>query len=383
MHTQILLYRSLTRATLLPLRHVRWSSDSAALRTRRILSAIQPTGALHLGNYLGSVKNWVDLQGQRAEPGDDRLFALADLHALTMPKDPKVLRDDIRQMAAALLACGIDPAKSTLFRQSSVPEHTQLNWIIQCLMPMGWLNRMTQWKSKFLAKKGAAATKANGDASLNAFDIADSRLCLGLFAYPSLQAADIILYQATHVPVGEDQQQHLELTRYTAALLNKTVKQDLFPSPQTIFTPTKRVMSLRHPDKKMSKSDPTPMACIFLTDSPEEVLRKVRKAVTDSISVPSFDPANRPGVSNLVTIYAALANKTTDQVCQMYQESTTQVFKQELADVIIETLRPIQANLQRIERDPHYLDQVLNAGAQKAREIAHTNYQQFAQLMGL
>ncbi|KAJ1972747.1 Tryptophan--tRNA ligase, mitochondrial [Dimargaris xerosporica] len=381
MRARTLLNCSLTRATLHTFRHVRWASDSAALRPRRIFSAIQPTGALHLGNYLGSVKNWVDLQDHRAEPNDHRLFALADLHALTMPKDPKVLRNDIRQMAAVLLACGIDPAKSTLFRQSSVSEHTQLNWIIQCLMPMGWLNRMTQWKSKFLAKKSTVT--ANGNASLNAFDIADSRLCLGLFAYPSLQVADIILYQATHVPVGEDQQQHLELTRYAAALLNKTIKQDFFPSPQTIFTPTKRVMSLRHPDKKMSKSDPTPMACIFLTDAPDEVLRKVRKAVTDSISVPSFDPVNRPGVSNLVTIYAALANKTTDEVCQMYQASNTQVFKQELADVIIETLRPIQANLERIGQDPHYLDQVLNAGTQRAREIAHANYQQFAQLMGL
>ncbi|KAJ1925149.1 Tryptophan--tRNA ligase, mitochondrial [Tieghemiomyces parasiticus] len=348
---------------------------------QRVLSGIQPTGSPHLGNYLGSISNWVRLQ-QSVNPSTaavDRcrlVFSIADLHAVTIPQDPVALRQDIRHMAAVILASGLQPDRCVLFRQSQIYEHAMLSWLFQCLTPMGWLNRMTQWKSKLQQKRGEAAQVEN-------FDIGKSGLCLGLFAYPTLQAADILLYKGEIVPVGEDQIQHIELARDTALLANKTVKQDVFPLPRALLTPTKRIMSLRDPTRKMSKSDPSVMARISVDDDPDTIRLKIRKATTDSISVPSFDPVGRPGVSSLLEIYSALDGRTIDQLCTAYQTANTQQFKQDLADVVVEKLAPIRHELVRIEKDPAYLDAVLDDGAVQAREIASANYREFARLMGL
>ncbi|KAJ1653543.1 Tryptophan--tRNA ligase, mitochondrial [Dispira simplex] len=347
-----------------------------------IFSGIQPTGTLHLGNYLGSIQNWIALQRQHGTLDSNTksrplLFSVVDLHALTLPQDPQQLRQDIRNMATMLLACGLDHRRCVLFRQSQVPEHAQLHWLLSCLTPMGWLNRMTQWKSKLQAKKGNALQ------NLASFDIAQSGLCLGLFAYPTLQASDILLYRATHVPVGEDQLQHLELARGTAELANRTVQHSVFPLPQALLTPSKRIMSLRQPQNKMSKSDPNPMSRIQLDDPPEVIRSKVRKAVSDSISVPSYDPVERPGVSNMVEIYASLSGLTVEQVCAQYATSNTQQFKQALAEVIIEALGPIQRELARLQAEPGHVDGVLRDGAQQARELASVTYREFADRLGL
>ncbi|KAJ1976032.1 Tryptophan--tRNA ligase, mitochondrial [Dimargaris cristalligena] len=350
----------------------------------RIFSGIQPTGSLHLGNYLGSIRNWLNLQQAATAAQLDSvqaqrklIFSIVDFHALTQPQDPTQLRSDIRQMAATILASGLDPERCILFRQSHVAEHTQLAWPLQCLTPMGWLNRMTQWKSKLQTKRGLT------DRQLQNFDIAQSGLCQGLFAYPVLQAADILLYRANLVPVGEDQLQHIELARDIAALANKTVQQMFFPLPRAVLTPTKRLMSLRDPARKMSKSDPQPLSRISLTDTPEEIHAKIRRAVTDSISQPTFDPELRPGVSNLLEIYSGMTDLSVAEITQLHAQSNTQQFKEALAEVVVAKINPIRTELVRLQTDPEYLDSVLAQGADRAREIASVNYRQFGELMGL
>jgi tryptophanyl-tRNA synthetase len=252
----------------------------------RVLSGVQPTGNLHLGNYLGAIRNWVGLQDSH-----ECLFMLADLHAITVPQNPADLTRNTRETAAAYIACGIDPKRSAIFPQSAVTMHAELAWILNCHTPLGWLNRMTQFKEKSGKNKEAAP--------------------VGLYAYPVLMAADILGYHATHVPVGEDQKQHLELARDIAGAFNRAYGEEFFPLPEPLIMPTAaRIMSLRDGSKKMSKSDPSDYSRITLTDDADAIAKKIRKATSDSIEGVTYDPEGRPEVANLLTIYGALTNST-------------------------------------------------------------------------
>ena len=329
-----------------------------------IFSGIQPTGIPHLGNYLGALRNWLDLQ-TTAGPQDRLFFSIVGLHAITMPQSPRQLWAERRDMMATLLAIGLDPERSTIFHQEQVHQHAELGWVLNCLAPFGRLQRMTTWK----AKLATAQTD-------------ESHLALGLFAYPVLQAADILLYRATHVPVGEDQVQHLELSRDLADLFNRTYKSRFFPLPQHLITPTKRVLSLRDPASKMSKSAPDANSRILLTDTPADVHRKVRRAVTDSDVPISYDPATRPGVSNLLSILHALHPGQGDMHALAQSIPSALALKNQVTEAVVETLRPIQDNLHRIAQDPAYLDQVERSGREKAEQVAQANMQRVRQLVG-
>ena len=314
----------------------------------RVVSGIQPTGDLHLGNLLGAILRWVRMQDEA-----ECLFFLADLHALTVDTDPEQLRKSVREMAAALIASGIDPAKSIVFAHSAVPAHAELAWILGCTARMGWLNRMTQWKDK--------AGKNREGASL------------GLFAYPVLQAADILLYQATHVPVGEDQKQHVELTRDIAIKFNTDFDVDLFvpPEPYIGGGTAARVMSLRDGKAKMSKTDPSDMSRINLTDSDELIAQKLRKAKTDPEPLPD-DPAaldGRPEAKNLVGVYGAVTGESVEQVLARFAGQGFGAFKPVLADAVIALVAPLRARLEQFRADPAELDRILAAGAERAAEL--------------
>ncbi|HEY0627836.1 MAG TPA: tryptophan--tRNA ligase [Sphingomicrobium sp.] len=315
----------------------------------RVVSGIQPTGDLHLGNLLGAILRWVRMQDEA-----DCLFFLADLHSLSDHIDPKVRRASVREMAAGLIASGIDPAKSTLFAQSAVPAHAELCWILNGTARMGWLNRMTQWKDKAGKNREAAS--------------------VALFDYPVLQAADILLYQATHVPVGEDQKQHIELTRDIAVKFNNDYEVELFlpPEPYIGGGTAARVMSLRDGSMKMSKSDPSEQSRIHLTDDNDTVALKIRKAKTDPDPLPD-DPAlldGRPEAKNLVGIYAAITGETVEQVLQRFAGQGFGAFKPALAEATIALLTPLRERLLELRRDPAQLDAILQAGAEKAAELA-------------
>jgi len=314
----------------------------------RVVSGIQPTGDLHLGNLLGAILRWVRMQDEA-----QCLFFLADLHALTVDVDPEQLRKSVREMAAALIASGIDPAKSIVFAHSAVPAHAELAWILGCTARMGWLNRMTQWKDK--------AGKNREGASL------------GLFAYPVLQAADILLYQATHVPVGEDQKQHVELTRDIAIKFNTDFDVDLFvpPEPYIGGGTAARVMSLRDGKAKMSKTDPSDMSRINLTDGDELIAQKLRKAKTDPEPLPD-DPAaldGRPEAKNLVGVYGAVTGESVEQVLARFAGQGFGAFKPVLADAVIALVAPLRARLEQFRADPAELDRILAAGAERAAEL--------------
>jgi tryptophanyl-tRNA synthetase len=313
----------------------------------RVVSGIQPTGGLHLGNLLGAILRWVKMQDEA-----ECLFFLADLHALTVDVEPNELRSNIREMAAALIASGIDPAKSLIYRQSAIPAHAELCWILNGTARMGWLNRMTQWKDK--------AGKNREGASV------------GLFAYPVLQAADILLYKATHVPVGEDQKQHVELTRDIAIKFNSDFDVDLFVPPEPLIgSATARIMSLRDGSSKMSKSDPSEMSRIHLTDSDDEIAQKIRKAKTDPEPLPDNPDAleGRQEARNLVGIYAAVSGESVEQVLQRFAGQGFGAFKPALADVLIALLAPLRARLDEFRRDPAELDRILAEGAARATEL--------------
>jgi tryptophanyl-tRNA synthetase len=314
----------------------------------RVVSGIQPTGGLHLGNLLGAILRWVRMQDEA-----ECLFFLADLHALTIDLDPAELSSNVREMAAALIASGIDPRKSVLFRQSAVPAHSELCWILNGTARVGWLNRMTQWKDK--------AGKNREGASV------------GLFTYPVLQAADILLYRATHVPVGEDQKQHVELTRDIAIKFNNDFDVELFVVPEPFIGggTTARIMSLRDGKVKMSKSDPSEMSRIHLTDSDDEIAQKIRKAKTDPEPLPDDTDAleARPEAKNLVGIYAAVTGDTIEQVLGRFAGQGFGAFKPALADVLIELIAPIRARLDELRRDPAELDRILADGAARASDI--------------
>ncbi len=317
----------------------------SADRSMRVVSGIQPTGGLHLGNLLGAILRWVRMQEEA-----ECLFFLADLHALTVDVDPKELRSNIREMAAALLASGIDPAKSILFQQSAIPAHAELAWILQCTARMGWLERMTQFKEKSGKHK--------------------ERSSVGLFTYPVLQAADVLLYRATHVPVGEDQKQHLELARDIAQKFNNDFDVELFtlPEPYIPSGAAARVMSLRDGNAKMSKSDPSDMSRINLTDTEDEIAQKIRKAKTDPEPLPD-DPAllqARPEAKNLVGIYAAITNETVEQVLGRFAGQGFGAFKPALADVLVALLKPLRSRFQELRNDPAALDRLLAEGSARA-----------------
>jgi len=315
----------------------------------RVVSGIQPTGDLHLGNLLGAILRWVRMQDEA-----ECLFFLADLHALTVDVDPSELRSNVREMAAALIASGIDPKRSVLFAHSAVPAHPELAWILGCTARMGWLNRMTQWKDK--------AGKNRESASL------------GLFAYPVLQAADILLYQATHVPVGEDQKQHVELTRDIAIKFNNDFDVELFVPPEPFVGggTAARVMSLRDGTAKMSKSDPSDMSRIHLTDSDDTIAQKIRKAKTDPEPLPD-DPAGldgRPEARNLVGIYGAVTGETVEQVLARFAGQGFGAFKPALADALVDLLRPLRTRLEELRTDTAELDRILADGAERASAMA-------------
>jgi tryptophanyl-tRNA synthetase len=315
---------------------------------KRVVSGIQPTGGLHLGNLLGAILRWVRMQDEA-----QCLYFLADLHALTVDVDPAELRENVREMAAALIASGIDPAKSMLFRQSAIPAHAELSWILQGTARMGWLNRMTQWKDK-------AGKNQEGSS-------------VGLFTYPVLQAADILLYNATHVPVGEDQKQHVELTRDIALKFNNDFNVELFVAPEPYIGggSAARVMSLRDGYSKMSKTDPSDQSRIQLTDTDEQIAQKIRKAKTDPEPLPdnaaALDP--RPEAKNLVGIYAAVTGISVDEVLRQFAGQGFGTFKPALADAVVGLIAPIRERLDELRRDRAELDRILADGAARATEL--------------
>jgi tryptophanyl-tRNA synthetase len=312
----------------------------------RVLSGVQPTGNLHLGNYLGAIRNWVGLQDSH-----ECLFMLADLHAITVPQAPADLTRNTRETAAAYIACGIDPKKSAIFPQSAVTVHAELAWILNCHTPLGWLNRMTQFKEKSDKNKETAP--------------------VGLFAYPVLMTADILGYHATHVPVGEDQKQHVELARDIAGAFNRAYGEEFFPLPEPLIMPTAaRIMSLRDGSKKMSKSDPSDYSRITLTDDADAIAKKIRKATSDSTPGVTYDPEARPEVANLLTIYAALTDSTAQAVADKYAGAQTSAFKSNLAEIAVENLSPITARMRDLMNDHSTLDAILKDGATRARAIA-------------
>ena len=314
----------------------------------RVVSGIQPTGGLHLGNLLGAILRWVRMQDEAR-----CLFFLADLHALTVDVDPAQLHSNVREMAAALIASGIDPAKSILFRQSAIPAHSELAWILQGTARFGWLNRMTQFKEKSGKNKDSSS--------------------VGLFTYPVLQAADILLYRATHVPVGEDQKQHIELARDIAIKFNTDFDTELFVPPEPFIGggSAARVMSLRDGNSKMSKTDPSEMSRIHLTDSDDAIAQKIRKAKTDPEPLPDSAEAlaGRPEARNLVGIYAAVTGETVDKVLERFAGQGFGAFKPALADVLIALLAPLRDRLGELNADPAELDRILADGAEQAAKL--------------
>ena len=328
---------------------------------RRIFSGVQPTGNLHLGNYLGAIRNWVHLQ----QDYEDCLFCVVDLHAITVWQEPAALRASTREVAAAMIASGIDAEKSVIFNQSQVPAHAELAWVFNCVARMGWLNRMTQFKEK--------AGKNRENASV------------GLFAYPNLMAADILAYKGTHVPVGDDQKQHLELARDIAQKFNNDFGVDFFPVVEPlIFGAATRVMSLRDGTKKMSKSDPSDQSRITMTDDADTIAKKVRKAKTDPLPLPETKDGleGRPEAANLLGIYAALSGQDLDQVIAEHGGHQFSQFKQDLADLMVDKLQPITAEMRRLADDPAYIDGVLRRGAEKARAISQPIMDQVQDIVG-
>ena len=314
-----------------------------------VLSGMQPTNTLHLGNYLGALKNWVKMQNDMP-----CLFCVVDMHAITVEQDPKALTHATREVTAAYIAGGIDPARSPIFNQGQVPEHGELAWIFNCVARLGWLDRMTQFKEKSGKHK--------------------ERASVGLYTYPVLMAADILVYKATHVPVGEDQKQHLELARDIAAKFNNDFNApDFFPQPEPVITGTAtRVMSLRDGTKKMSKSDESDASRINLTDDAETIANKIKRAKTDPLPLPGSkdELKERPEAENLLNIYAALAEQDRDAVIAQFAGQQFSGFKNALADLTVSKLEPINKEMRRLLADPAEIDRILKAGAQNARAIA-------------
>ncbi|MCC5984258.1 MAG: tryptophan--tRNA ligase [Rhodobacteraceae bacterium] len=338
-------------------------SDMATPTHRtRVFSGVQPSGGLTLGNYLGALKRFVEAQ----ERGTETLYCIVDLHAITVWQEPAKLRHATRELAAGFMAAGIDPARSILFNQSQVSAHAEMGWAFNCVARMGWLNRMTQFKDK--------AGKNRENASV------------GLFAYPNLMAADILTYHATHVPVGEDQKQHLELTRDIAIKFNHDYAVDFFPVVEPVIEGVAtRVMSLRDGTKKMSKSDPSDMSRINLTDDADTIAQKFRKARTDPEPLPDAPEGleGRAEARNLVNIYAALADCTPEAVLDAYGGQGFGAFKPALADLAVAKLAPINAEMARLMDDPAEIDRMLGEGADRAAALAHPILEAMFEIMGM
>ena len=328
--------------------------------TKRILSGVQPSGDLHLGNYLGAIKNFVSLQKEY-----ECFFCVVDLHAITVWQDPKVLANKTREVTAAFIASGIDPKKNNIFVQSQVPQHAQLGWLFNCVARMGWLNRMTQFKDK--------AGKNSENVSV------------GLFSYPTLMAADILIYLATHVPVGDDQKQHLELTRDIAQKFNNDFKTDFFPIPEPlILGEATRVMSLRDGSKKMSKSDPSDYSRIMLTDTAENIIQKIKKAKTDPEPLPQDKTGleKRPEAENLISIFASLQDTSIESVIKDYAGKEFSTFKKDLADLSVSKLEPITSEMNKLMSDVSYIDSILNQGKENAIAVAEPVLQKTKEIIG-
>ncbi len=335
----------------------------AATFTPRVFSGIQPSGGLTLGNYLGAMKRFVEMQDAGTH---ECVYCMVDLHAITVWQDPEALRNNTRELAAFFMASGIDPERSILFNQSQVPEHAQLGWVFGCVARMGWMGRMTQWKDK--------AGKNSENASL------------GLFGYPALMAADILVYHATHVPVGDDQKQHLELTRDIAQKFNNDFGVEFFPITEPVIGgPATRVMSLRDGSKKMSKSDPSDMSRINMSDDADAIAKKIRKAKTDPEPLPgNLDALDaRPEARNLVEIYAALSGQTPEAVVAEFAGQQFGAFKPKLAELAVERIAPISGEMRRVMADPAEIDRTLADGAERARAIAGPILERTYDIMGM
>lgn len=323
----------------------------------RVFSGIQPTGVPHIGNYLGAIQNWVKLQDQYK----DIIYCVVDLHSITVPQDPKVLRENIYSLTACLIACGIDPDRSILFQQSHVPQHAELGWILMCLCTMSRLKLLPQWKEKSKTSQHVG---------------------VGLFNYPVLQAADILLYKSAVVPVGDDQVKHLELARDLARLFNNKYG-EIFPEPQHMLGSSHRIKSLRDPAVKMSKSDLSKLGHVDITDTPENIREKFKKSKSDFTSNITYDPVERPAISNLIDIYAGFTGLSTEQVCEDCKNHDTLNFKLALADIVIETFKPVREEVNRLLEDKGHIDKVLYKGYEKASEIAEQTLQETKKAIGV
>ena len=330
---------------------------------KKIFSGVQPTGNLHLGNYLGAIRNFVELNN---DDKNDCIFCVVDLHAITVKQDPKELRDNIRETVATFIGCGINPEKSIIFSQSSVSAHSEAAWLLSCIGRMGWLNRMTQFKEK----AGKDKEKAS----------------VGLYSYPILMASDILLYDTTHVPVGEDQKQHLELCRDIAQKFNNDYAVDDFlkvPEP-LIQKEFSRIMSLRDGTKKMSKSELSDLSRINLTDDENLIINKIKKAKTDTLPIPSNpnELESRPEAKNLLGIYSSLNNLTLDQSVKEFSEKNFSEFKEKLSQVLVEKMKPISLEIKKLKNDREYLDKILLDGQKKANEFASKKLKKMHEILG-
>ncbi|RLL93428.1 hypothetical protein CFD26_100573 [Aspergillus turcosus] len=360
----------------------RWSSSdtarSSSVANQTIFSGIQPTGVPHLGNYLGALREWVRLQNA-AKDGTKLLFSIVDLHALTVPQNASQLRNWRKETFATLIAVGLDPKHSTIFYQSAVHAHAELFWILCTIASMGYLSRMTQWKlADVVQSKLQLPDNANLEDSA-----ARSRLRLGLFSYPVLQAADILVHRATHVPVGEDQRQHLEFSRNIANSFNN-VYGPIFPSPEAIISPAKRVMSLKEPTLKMSKSHADGRSRIILTDSREVIFKKINAALTDSELTITYDPVRRPGVANLIEILSHFDGRSCDEIAMEYRSASLRALKEHLASTLSDHLEGIREKyLSLVGDQTDYLDSIAEQGCEAARAYAELTMEQVKVAMGL
>ena len=331
--------------------------------TKKIFSGVQPTGNLHLGNYLGAIKNFVELSNDKQ---NECIFSVVDLHAITVKQDKNELRNNIRETAATFIASGIDPNKSIIFNQSKVYAHAEGSWMLSCIAPMGWLNRMTQFKEK----AGKDKEKAS----------------IGLYIYPVLMASDILLYDATHVPVGEDQKQHLELTRDIAQKFNKDFNcADFFKIPEPLIKKSfSRIMSLKDGLKKMSKSDPSELSRINLTDSKDQIINKIKRAKTDSLPIPNVAEKlkDRPEAENLLGIYSSISNQNMDKTLTQFGGKNFSDLKDQLAEILSSKLLPISDEIKKLINDQQYLDKILSDGAHKAEEISGKKIEEMKKIIG-
>ena len=331
--------------------------------SKKIFSGVQPTGNLHLGNYIGAIKNFVNLQ---SEQDNECIYCVVDLHAITSKQDPKILKENIRETTAAFLASGLDPKKSIIFNQSSVSAHSEGSWMLSCVARMGWLNRMTQFKEK----AGKDKEKAS----------------IGLYIYPVLMAADILLYDSTHVPVGNDQKQHLELTREIANKFNLDFNaKDFFKVPEPLIQKNfSRIMSLKDGKKKMSKSDASDTSRINLNDKKDQIINKIKKAKTDALEMPrnENDLKERPEVENLFGIYAILINQKIIDSINEFKDKNFSEFKEKLSDLLIEEISPISSEISKLQNDSKYIDDILKQGSEKANEISSKKIYEMKKIIG-